>query len=327
MTVLVRRSLAAALLFAGIAPHTFAQSSGTPASETPAPIVGGEVSKTLAPEPEKPAATDALDAALDHESWWTIRLEPMLWYAGPSGKIKMPVSTDSMPSSGPESEKVRINALDADDTKLRPAGTVTIASDLLRFQFNGADFDGGGGKTLDSSFRLGPINFAPGDDVDTSISFGTYELTASIRVYHTDFGRSTAKDTTWFDDIHLGVFALAGARLYDVDVEVRRNSPSPASIESSHVWIEPIIGARLELNFNEDFAAWVQASGGAMPLDEHSSSSFDIAVGFEYRPIRNVSIQLGFRQLAFGLSDGENLEEFEWSGRLAGLFTGVVIRF
>lgn len=279
------------------------------------------------PAAAEPAPADAPAIAADREPWWTIRLEPSVWYVGPSGKIKMPVSTDSAPSTGAPSDKVRINTLDADDTKLRPAGALTIASNLLRFQFSGADFDGGGGRTLDSSFRLGPIDFAPGDDVDTSISFGTYELTGGIRFYHTDFGQSAGKTTGWFEDVQLGAFALAGVRLYDVEVTVDRRGPSPAGVESSHVWIEPIIGARLELEFNDEFGVWLQASGGAMPLDDHSSSSFDIAVGFEWRPVRNFSLQLGFRQLAFGLSDGEDLEEFQWDGRLAGLFTGVVIRF
>jgi hypothetical protein len=93
------------------------------------------------------------------------------------------------------------------------------------------------------------------------------------------------------------------------------------------VFFEPYIGARAEAVIADDFSLILQLSAGGLPLYSSSSYSVDIVLAFEWRPIPNVGIELGWRQIAYGLTDGRDLDRFQYTGRLAGLFTGVVIRF
>ena len=47
----------------------------------------------------------------------------------------------------------------------------------------------------------------------------------------------------------------------------------------------------------------------------------------QWRPHPNVGVQIGWRQVAYWLNDGEGEDEFEYNGRMAGIQGGLVIRF
>jgi len=50
-------------------------------------------------------------------------------------------------------------------------------------------------------------------------------------------------------------------------------------------------------------------------------------VGVTWRPVRHVGVQVGYRQLAFDLEDGEGTDRFRFRGAMAGVFAGVTVRF
>ena len=59
----------------------------------------------------------------------------------------------------------------------------------------------------------------------------------------------------------------------------------------------------------------------------HSSFSIEIVNGYTYRPIENVGVQVGYRLSWYSLQDGSDVNRFDYTGAVAGLFAGVVIRF
>jgi hypothetical protein len=258
---------------------------------------------------------------------WTVQIEPTLWFVGPSGKIKLPVTSGTGPGAfTTDGDKLRINDLDMQSTRLRPAGTLTVASDKWRFAFSGSEYTlARSGVPAPTAGRLGAVPFDQGDPLRLELSFGAYELTAGYRIWSHDFTERTDRPSGAIDaaiTIHL----LGGVRLDDVDVGAE-NLSTGLRAEGSHLFFEPIIGARAEAVIDRDFSIVVQATGGAMSLYSTSSYSFDLSVAFQWRPTPNIGVQIGWRQIAFDVQDGQDLDKFQYTGRLAGLFTGIVIRF
>ena len=258
---------------------------------------------------------------------WTVQVEPTLWFVGPSGKFKLPVTSGTGPGGfTTEGDKLKVNDVDLASTRLRPAGTLTLASGKWRFSFWGSEYEQSrAGVTVDIAGRLGAVAFAPGDRLKLDLSLGTYELTAGYRIWDYDFAESSKLRNSAVD-AQLTIHLLGGARLYDLEIGAE-NLSTPGRAEGARVFAEPIVGARAEVIIDNDFSVILQLSAGGLPLYSTSSYSLDIVAAFQWRPTKNIGVQIGWRQLAFDLSDGRDLDKFQYTGRLAGLFTGVVIRF
>ncbi len=92
--------------------------------------------------------------------------------------------------------------------------------------------------------------------------------------------------------------------------------------------MEPFVGTKAELILYQDFTIDLETSiGGYSWTGDEKSASVDIRVGFQYRPHKNVGAQIGYRMLAFNLSQGSGDSEFGWQGAMAGLYAGLVLRF
>jgi hypothetical protein len=257
-------------------------------------------------------------------------IDPTLWYVGPSGKFALPVRSGTGPGAfTTEGDKIRVNDLDLDTTRLRPAGSLAVSTGHWRFSFTGSEYElARAASAASTSGRLGSVAFASGDRLKLDFSFGTYELDAGYRIADYDFRPGCTKQD-FVVDAYLFVHAFIGARIYDVNMAaegVGGTSPG-ARAEESNVFAEPIIGARAEAVIASDFSLVLQLSAGGMALYSTTSYSLDVSLAFQWRPIEHVGVQIGWRQLAFNLVDGKGLDRFEYTGRLAGLFAGVTIQF
>ncbi len=280
------------------------------------------------PAPETPVTpTDAATLPDRFAPDWTIQVEPTMWFVGPSGKFKLPVSSGTGPGAfTTEGDKIRVNDLDLDSTRIRPAGTLTVASGKWRFAFWGSEYElGRSSTTVNFAGRLGAVAFAPGDRLKLDLSLGTYELSAGYRIWEYDFAEHTAQKSAAVP-AQLNIHLLGGARLYDLEIGAE-NLSTPGRAEGSRVFVEPMVGVRAEAIIDTDLSVILQLTAGGLPLGSTSSYSFDIVTAFQWRATTNIGVQIGWRQLGFDLSDGKDQDKFQYSGRLAGLFTGVVIRF
>lgn len=293
-----------------------------------APLAAAQSAAATQPEP---AATSTPAASTEHapaptitdpaDPKWTVSIEPIVWYVGPSGDLKLPAGAAVTPS-----DSVDINDLNIDSPRLSPAGTFRIASERWSFRFFGSNYAIDHTQTVSESFQLGDISFAPGDQAHTELSYGIYEITAAYRFFEYDWAKESAHPET-ADQVLLTLSAYGGALMQDVDVSVQSVGASGPGSDYSNLFVQPIIGLDLTLELADQFAIDLRLSGGGLPLDDESSASFDIAVAFTWQATENVGVQIGWRQLAFWLSDGEDQDEFEFNGRLAGLFAGCTIRF
>jgi hypothetical protein len=262
------------------------------------------------------------------EPKWAISVEPLVWYLGPSGTIKLPASSGTGPGSFTDSgDSPRLRDLGLENTRLSPAGQIQINAEKFRFSFFGAEYTNKReGFPASDSFRVGSVAIAPGDELDTKLSFATFQLTGGYRIYDRDFKAESAKPDDAVD-VQLRIHAVLGARIYDLTSEVTLRGPAPQSATASETFVEPMAGIHTEVDLVQDFTIALDLNAGGFPGSGKSAFSIDVAVAFMWRPIPNVGVQLGWRQLAFILEDGRDQGEFKYSGRLAGLFAGVVFRF
>lgn len=293
------------------------------------PPASGSVAAAAKPASE-PTTRDYFDGSTPNRSAWTVNVEPMMWFVGPSGKLRFAGRPSGGSSSrggiapAPESERFELNDLSLDATRLRPAGRITLASDLLRFSFSGFDYDlSKSGVVADRAYTLGNVALAQGDRADFKLGLGSYEVTGGSRVWFEDLA-DASKHPDDAVDVSVGVFVFGGVRLYDTRAEVRSAS---ATSRTDTLFAEPIIGVKGEATFGEWFGAELALSGGALPLGSTSSSSVDLTLAFLYRPWNNVGVQIGYRTLFFFLRDGKDDDKFQFDGALQGLFLGLTVRF
>lgn len=283
------------------------------------------------PEPAAATNTPATSTSTEHvpaptiadpaDPKWTVSIEPIVWYVGPSGDLKLPAGAAVTPS-----DSVDINDLNIDSPRLSPAGTFRIASERWSFRFFGSSYSIDHTQAVSESFQLGSFSFAPGDQAHTELTYGIYEITAAYRFFEYDWAKESAHPES-ADQVLLSIGVYGGALLQDVDVSVSQVGATGPASDYSNLFVQPIIGLDFNLALAEQFAIDLRLSGGGLPLDDESSASLDIAVAFTWQATENIGVQIGWRQLAFWLSDGEDQDEFEFNGRLAGLFAGCTIRF
>ena len=159
--------------------------------------------------------------------------------------------------------------------------------------------------------------------------YASFDLMVSYRVK--DYrGEADANGRT---PLAAGVDVIGGVRFHHADISIR-NSPlvapapgTPLSVDADEFFIEPIVGARLDLTLIEDFGIEVESAAGGFGFGDRTSFSFSIDAGFAYRPVPSVGVKVGYRLLVFGLNDGDGAEEFEWNGSMAGLYFGAQISF
>lgn len=272
-------------------------------------------------------AGEQIETFLSSRVDWTIQLEPAVWFVSPSGEFSLPAQ-----SNATAGDKIKIEELNLDTPLVSPFGELNMrAGDegQWRFTFSAGDYSSDRQATAGFDFRLGDVSALAGDPLGVSFDFFTAEASVGYRIYERDFLASSRHPEN-AGRFLLTTYAFGGVRLYDVDIEFENMAVGREGESGTHQFFaEPIIGVRNELEIAGDFTIDLQLSAGALPIEDHSSYSVDIAVGFMYRPHPNFAAQIGWRQVAFWLSDGsdDSADQFEYDGRLAGLYAGITLRF
>lgn len=289
-----------------------------------AACLAGPVSAQTAPEPASPQADAGVDSVLTFESPWTVRFEPAVAYFGLSGDLTLPAETS--PSPGLE---VTLEDLNLDSPRLSPFGELHFSRGKWRITLTGfgVSIDRSTGATF--AGRLGDAPVAVGDLVNTDVSYTTFAILGSYRVW----SRSLSVDAAGDPAVGVAIDLIGGARFHDVDYDLRITpalAPAPGTPTTAGAeafFAEPVVGARLDLDFSRDFGIDFYATGGGFGAADHTSYSFDLGVGFVYRPVDWLGTQVGYRLLAFSLSDGDGPDEFQWDGAVAGLYWGLQLSY
>lgn len=258
---------------------------------------------------------------------YTIQVEPTMWYTAPSGRVDAP--------HGPlgDGGRIDIAELNLDSPRASPSGELHYRVGPWRVGASVVQLDmDDRGAIVAADDAVGEAIFLAGDRLVSSLRLFTGQAEVGHRVWEARFKRSGE------EYLAVGVEAVGGVRLYDVSfsVDVERNQPivlpgivgPSVSTDSNELFAEAYVGVRADLEIADTFSIDFTTGFGANPgLLGQEVWSWDIMVGFQYRPFENVAVQGGYRQLAFGLETGEDDDEFGWRGALAGVYLGVVIRY
>lgn len=290
------------------------------ATATPAPAPGPEAAAmaTAAQTTTTPTAGDAAWPRLNDPDRWTVQIQPRAWFVAPSGRLQLPSTTTA-------GDRVRLETLNIDTPRISPYGEVSIRADKLRFIFSGAAFDIDRSATAGAAFRLGDVSVGVGESVRTEYDLALFQGGVGYRFYSYDFGAASDQGRGEPGRTVLHLEGLAGVRLYDLDITV--SGPAAATTTSEQFFGEAFGGARAEFQIIRDFTIDLELTGGGYADSDRSVLSVDVAVGFTWRPVEAVGVQIGWRQLAFDLEDGEGAQKFEHPGRVAGVFFGLTLRF
>lgn len=250
---------------------------------------------------------------------WEASIEPAAWFVGAGGSVKVPGSGSISPA------KTTLTDLNMDGTQLTPAGELCLRRGDWGVQVRGFIFSTTNIATGTLSAPIGDVQISPSDSVETTLDFTAFEVEGTYRLWHAD----RAPLEKGGHNLHADVDLVFGGRLYDVELAVQRLTPGigPSNDDVRETFIEPLVGAKLKLEINEQFDVDVLLSVGGLPLGDRSSLSVDAMAGFTWRPLENVGVQVGYRQLAFILEEGSGSEQFRYPGALAGLSFGVMFRF
>jgi len=279
----------------------------------PAPQTGARSGSTSSTTSASTSSTT--DAPVASSDRLTLRVQPVAWYAGYSGNLRMP--GQSLGSSN-----TTIGELDADNTRLIPAGDVRISSGDWTFGVAGTAYSiSDRSSTIGRGGEIGTIAFNSGDTLKTSLDFALLEATVAYRVGHWEFDDSAKGGIKVVPSIYL----FGGARVYDLQYDITRTQGGTLSVDRT--FIEVVGGARGSLALHDRFSVDVQIDWGGMGGGDRSSFSWDVIAGFSWRPIENVGVLVGYRNLAFDLESGEGTGKFRHDGAMAGLYFGLDLRF
>lgn len=243
---------------------------------------------------------------------WSFQFEPSAWYAGASGKVRIA----GAPAGA---STVQINDLHLDNPRLTPAGELHVRTGDWRFSLGTFFFSQDRLQTMSVPGQLGAVVFAPGNQVYSKIQQNEY-----VPVVGYEFWKRKAEPNDAVQFLgRLEVFG--GARLDDVKFDF---SQGALASSQSEFFGQAIIGIKGSMDIAEQFSIDLETSAGGWPGGGSDYAwSWDITVGFMWRPIPNVGVQIGYRNLFNEFRNGDGSQQFYYNGGLAGLFFGAVVRF
>jgi len=241
---------------------------------------------------------------------YSVEVEPTLWYAAMSGKVSLPGGPAGDPT-------VSLDDLNADSPRATPFGQVRVNVGSWLIDVSAFSTSADRSTTAQTGGQLGTFTFIAGDPLRVSVDMTSAQVMGGYRFGPWPSGKQDDGSFSWVPS----VVVLGGARLYDIGIGIGATSPTTAKAEE--FFIEPVLGARLEMDLTQAFSVNVETTVGWMPSG-HESLSWDISAGFVWRPVEHLGVQLGYRNLWFDLDSGEGTR---WDGGVAGLFAGVQLRF
>lgn len=243
---------------------------------------------------------------------WTIQFEPMLWAPALRGDLRVP--------GGPTFD---VESLNLDESRLAPAGEVTIRADKWSFFFSGFGFSyDETANARETIIAAGPVTIAPGQAVRSELDFYSFQATVGYEVFSNFFDEP---DDHPEDEVRLSLDVFGGVRYFDANLDLTPLAGAGSAMNDGQ-WVQPIGGVRLTIDLPYRTGVEVSLDGGGWGGDQ-SSFAWNIAAAFYWAFHENAGLEIGFRNLASDLQDGEGANEFNFDAALMGLFGSVIIRF
>jgi hypothetical protein len=245
---------------------------------------------------------------------YKVQFEPAAFYASPGGKVFLPGAPAGV---GP----VKLETVDLDIPRMSPFAELHVRSDNWRLTASGFGVRLSNRESVQTqSGSIGSLAFNPGDTLSSSMTFASGEIVAAHGL-----PVPASIDGTKHAEFAVGLEAYGGVRFYDVTFDFEGTE---GSAHADEFFVQPIGGLKLTLSIIDQFTIDAQVGAGAFSEGgSKTSTSFDILVGFMWRPVHNVGVQIGYRLFIYDLKDGQSESRFQYEGAVAGIYGGIVVRF
>jgi opacity protein-like surface antigen len=157
-----------------------------------------------------------------------------------------------------------------------------------------------------SAKEKGPLSFIdvrPGLEAEIVEAFATWELTPGFEL-------------------------LAGARYTNVDVKIRlhdNNTGVTRSQEGKQNWTDPLLGARYEHSFDDDWSIGLRGDVGGS--DRKTNFAWNALATVGYKVGSSGKVYFGYRLLDYNYEDGDAANRFTFNIRVDGPLLGYGMTF
>jgi hypothetical protein len=266
-------------------------------------------------QPEAGGA-DALQPA-ESLTNWHVQVELMARYTAPAGEIRLP-------GGSVRGSLVDLEDLDVNGPRLMPGFDISLRKDEWRLNAIGLFYDiDDRVATADEDIQLGQVFVARGQRSNVSHTYAQLDF----RLAHTILDEPISEITdSRGHKVRFRLDVEVGLRIYDFEFEVANLDTGDGPYTDDRTFFEPHAGFKAAFNIWEQVTVDLYTNFGAWPFDA-KAYSWDIGVGFQWRPVDYVGVQIGYRSTIFRLNEGSGASEFEWNGSYQGLHAGIQIRF
>ena len=125
--------------------------------------------------------------------------------------------------------------------------------------------------------------------------------------------------------LRLRIDLLGGLRYQYLKEEI---TPSPLpTLGGSADWLEPFIGGRVELQFDDTWSVFVRGDAGGFGIGSASDLTWNLLTGVEYQLNHKMSLKVGYKVQGFDYSNGSGPSEFGGDWETGGLLLSMSMRF
>jgi len=121
-------------------------------------------------------------------------------------------------------------------------------------------------------------------------------------------------------------FDLLGGVRYQYLKEEITPTPLP-TLGGSADWVEPFIGGRVELQFDDTWSVFVRGDAGGFGIGSASDLTWNFLCGIEYQLNHKTSLAIGYQIQGFEYSNGSGISEFGGDWETPGLMLSMNMRF
>lgn len=253
----------------------------------------------------------------DHRTNWHVQVEVMARYTAPAGEIRLP-------GGSARGSLVDLEDLDVNGPRLMPGFDISLRKDEWRINAIGLFYDiDDRVATAEEDFQLGRVFIADGQRSSVSHTYAQLDFRLARTILDTPISPITDRHG---HKVRFRLDAEVGLRIYDFEFEVANLDTGGATFTDDRTFFEPHAGFKAAFNIYEDITVDLYTNFGAWPFDTQAFS-WDIGVGFQWRPVDYFGVQIGYRSTIFRLNEGSGVNEFEWAGSYQGLHAGLQFRF
>lgn len=258
----------------------------------------------------------AVEANAPPATNWHVQIEPMARYISPAGDIRIP-------GGGLRGTEIDLADLNLNSPRLMPGFDLSLRNDAWRLNAIGLFYDVDNQLAVaEEPFTLGGVEFATAQRSNLSHSYTQLDLRLARNIL--DEPLSPLSDRLGHK-ARVRVDIEGGLRLYNFEFEFE-NLDTGARGSDDRTFFEPHAGAKAAFSIYEDITIDLYTNFGFWPVDAEAFS-WDIGVGFQWRPVDYFGLQIGYRSTIFLLEEGSGANAFEWAGSYQGLYAGLQLRF